>query len=289
MTDWAPGGGGPGSTTTDSRPLAGRRVGVVREHHFPDGADPGLTPTFDAAVGTLGELGAELVDVALPHYPEMFAVNIATLLAESFAYHRPTLGSRWSDYGYGTRLALVQGAMVTGADFVQAQRARRVVQRELAALLGRVDVLVMPTIASGAPGYERVNDLDHLFGFIHTPYWDSTGNPVLVVPMGFTDGGLPLSLQLAAAPFAEALLVGVGDAFQQATDWHRRVPPMVADPVAGSGVPVASGLPTAPSGPPPPAAAPTDEAVATVSLLLSRAGVQVEGDELVHRPTGTRG
>jgi aspartyl-tRNA(Asn)/glutamyl-tRNA(Gln) amidotransferase subunit A len=265
MTDWAPGGGGPGSTTTDSRPLAGRRVGVVREHHFPDGADPGLTPTFDAAVGTLGELGAELVDVALPHYPEMFAVNIATLLVESFAYHRPTLGSRWSDYGYGTRLALVQGAMVTGADFVQAQRARRVVQRELAALLGRVDVLV------------------------HTPYWDSTGNPVLVVPMGFTDGGLPLSLQLAAAPFAEALLVGVGDAFQQATDWHRRVPPMVADLVAGSGVPVASGLPTAPSGPPPPAAAPTDEAVATVSLLLSRAGVQVEGDELVHRPTGTRG
>jgi aspartyl-tRNA(Asn)/glutamyl-tRNA(Gln) amidotransferase subunit A len=50
--------------------------------------------------------------------------------------------------------------------------------------------------------------------------------------MGFTEGGLPLSLQLAARPFEEALLVRTGDAFQQATDWHLRVPPLITDLVA---------------------------------------------------------
>ncbi len=66
-----------------------------------------------------------------------------------------------------------------------------------------------------------------LMGTVHTSYWDAVGHPVLVVPMGFTAGGLPLSLQLAGRPFEEALLVRTGDAFQQATDWHLRVPPLL--------------------------------------------------------------
>jgi aspartyl-tRNA(Asn)/glutamyl-tRNA(Gln) amidotransferase subunit A len=52
------------------------------------------------------------------------------------------------------------------------------------------------------------------------------GNPVLVVPMGFTADRLPLSLQLAGRHFEEGRLLAVGRAFQQATDWHRQVPPM---------------------------------------------------------------
>jgi aspartyl-tRNA(Asn)/glutamyl-tRNA(Gln) amidotransferase subunit A len=71
-------------------------------------------------------------------------------------------------------------------------------------------------------------------GTVHTSYWDAVGNPVLVVPMGFTEGGLPLSLQLAGRPFEEALLVQAGDAFQQATDWHLRVPPLVTPDLARS-------------------------------------------------------
>jgi aspartyl-tRNA(Asn)/glutamyl-tRNA(Gln) amidotransferase subunit A len=58
------------------------------------------------------------------------------------------------------------------------------------------------------------------------------GNPALVMPMGFTAEGLPLSIQLAAPHFDEATLLSAGYAFQQVTDWHRQVPAMVADTVA---------------------------------------------------------
>jgi aspartyl-tRNA(Asn)/glutamyl-tRNA(Gln) amidotransferase subunit A len=63
---------------------------------------------------------------------------------------------------------------------------------------------------------------------VHTPYWDSTGNPVLAVPIGFTASGLPLSMQIAGRPFDEATVLAAGNAYQGATDWHRRVPPMIA-------------------------------------------------------------
>jgi aspartyl-tRNA(Asn)/glutamyl-tRNA(Gln) amidotransferase subunit A len=55
------------------------------------------------------------------------------------------------------------------------------------------------------------------------------GNPVLVVPMGFTEAGLPLSMQIAGPAFGEAGVLAVGDAFQQRTDWHLRVPTLVDD------------------------------------------------------------
>ena len=57
-----------------------------------------------------------------------------------------------------------------------------------------------------------------------TGYWDAVGNPALVVPMGFTADGLPLSLQIAGRPFDEAGILKIGDAYQTATDWHLAVP-----------------------------------------------------------------
>jgi len=287
MTAWPAGAGGAAGADRDA-PLAGLRVGVVRDHHFPDGTDPAVPPAFADALSVLGRLGADLVDVALPRYPEMVAVCLVTIMVEALAYHRRTVTSRWADYSTATRLMLAHGAMVSAPDYVQAQRVRRLAQLELAAVFGDVDVAVMPTASVGAPDYDTLGHLDSL-GLVHTMYWNATGNPVLVVPMGFTDRGRPLSLQLAAAPFAEPLLVAVGDAFQQATDWHRREPPMVARLAAG--VPAGGGppeahlplsLPMAPTAPRPPDPPPSDQAVADVSTVLSRAGLEVTGDDLVH-------
>ena len=262
--------------------LAGLRIGVVREGHFPDGTDPAVAPAFAAAVGVLGGLGATLVEAALPLYAEMMAVNAVTMLAEALAYHRSTLGPRWGDYGSPTRLFLAQGAFVAGADVVRAQQVLRAVQRRLADTFAAVDLVVMPTLSLGAPRYDQLDRMDDLFGLMHTPYWNPAGHPVLAVPMGFNDGGLPLSLQLASPPFTEPLLVAVGDAFQGVTDWHRRVPPLVTGWAGGGAVPSAAGLPGPPAGPLPPASPPSDAAVGATSLLLSRAGIHATGDELVH-------
>ena len=94
---------------------------------------------------------------------------------------------------------------------------------------------------------------------MHTTYWDAVGNPALVVPIGFTDAGLPLSLQLAGKPFDEVAILRAGHAYQQTTDWHRRVPDLVGAVRGGRGVRV------------------TDEQI--VTALLATAGLQPSPEE----------
>ncbi|WP_329252589.1 amidase [Actinoallomurus sp. NBC_01490] len=220
--------------------LEGLRIGVVREHHFPERSDPALGPVFDEALATFTSLGATLTEVALPYWHEMLTANLVTMCAEALAYHRNDLVERWADYFASTRLLLARGALVSGADYVQAQRVRRVAQDAVARLFEEVDVIVCPTTALPAPHYDEITDaegtidVEAMFEFIFTQYWDCVGNPVLAVPMGFTAAGLPLSMQLAGPAFAEATILATGDAFQQVTDWHRRVPTMADDSAAAT-------------------------------------------------------
>jgi aspartyl-tRNA(Asn)/glutamyl-tRNA(Gln) amidotransferase subunit A len=176
----------------------------------------------------LGELGAEIVEVRLPYYQEMRAGLLATMLPEALAYHRDDLASRWSEYGASTRVNIAFGAFTSAADYVQAQRVRRVTQRRLLELLGTVDVIVTPTSPHPAPLSAEMATamLTRLLKTSFTSYWNMTGLPALALPMGFTRDGLPLSLQIAGAPFAEAAVLEAGDAYQSVTDWHVQVPPL---------------------------------------------------------------
>ncbi|HEX3910032.1 MAG TPA: amidase [Solirubrobacteraceae bacterium] len=221
--------------------LEGVRIGVDREHHFPEASDPALAPCFDAALAAMEALGASISEVSLPCYEQMLVANIVTIASESLAYHRRDLESRWEDYFAGTRNIFAQGAFITGADYVQAQRARRYAQRELAALFAHVDVVVSPTTAIGAIPYDAFDgtrsseldalfqDLGSLFGLFFTPYWDCLGNPVLAAPIGFNAAGLPLSMQIAGRPFEEQAVLDVGAAYQSVTQWHEALPPLLQE------------------------------------------------------------
>jgi aspartyl-tRNA(Asn)/glutamyl-tRNA(Gln) amidotransferase subunit A len=210
--------------------LEGVRVGVDRVNHDLEKADPAMAGTFEEAIATLAALGATIVEVSLPLYREMVLVDLMTMAAEAYAYHRDDLQRRWEDFAPYTRAMVVAGALIDAGDYVQAQRLRRVAQRSLAELMTDVDVIVTPTAAIGASRYDdllgRPLDLTVMLDTMFTPYWDSQGNPVLAVPIGFTDGQLPLSMQIAGRPFDEATVLSVGHAYQQRTDWHRRVPPL---------------------------------------------------------------
>ncbi|MBB5854116.1 aspartyl-tRNA(Asn)/glutamyl-tRNA(Gln) amidotransferase subunit A [Amycolatopsis umgeniensis] len=200
--------------------LTGLRIGVVREHHFPEGADPALAGVFDEALSALEGLGAELVEVALPHWSELTTAVLVTASCEALAQHRSELITRWHDYGVSTRAIFAAGSLISGADYVQAQRVRQVARRELTRLLEDVDVIASPVASIGAPLLTVVADEAgqqnaDVFGKINTPYWNGVGNPVLAVPMGETADGLPLSLQLAGDLFDEATVLRVGEAFQR--------------------------------------------------------------------------
>ena len=208
--------------------LAGVRIGVDSLARIGgDLQDPALLPAFEAAVEALAERGAQVVEVELPFYEELSFADWLIMLSEAAAYHLPDLQTKWELYGAPTRATLANGLLYSAADYVQAQRARRVGQKAIAKVYEQVDLIATPTCATGAPSFAHLDEFGvaaDFFRTIYTGYWDTTGNPVLSLPMGFTGNGLPLSLQLAGRPFEEALVLRAGDAYQQLTDWHLRVP-----------------------------------------------------------------
>ena len=207
--------------------LGGVRVGVERAHHPYSHADPALEERFDEAVAELEALGANVVDVELPYYDEMLAGLLAIMLSEGLAYHRNNLRSRWNDFYEFTRMTLAFGAFVSGGDYVQAQRVRRVAQQRVAELFEQVDVITSPgSLRGAARADERHADVVARILGSSLGYWNMTGHPALTVPMGFTKHDLPLSLQIVGRPFEEGLVLRVGEAYQRVTNWHLVLPPL---------------------------------------------------------------
>ncbi len=209
--------------------LSGLRIGVTRLESFAGAEDPAMAATFAAAVDVLEAAGAAVVAVELPHYAELTAAAFVMFAAEALAYHMPDMQTRWADFAPGTRSAIGIGFAVSGADYVQAQRVRRVGQKAVAALFTGLDLVVTPTASTVA---RRMDQLDTMLGeglsTIHTPYWDVIGNPAMSIPMGFGVDAMPLALQIAGRPFDEATTLRAADAFQQRTDWHLQTPTLTA-------------------------------------------------------------
>jgi aspartyl-tRNA(Asn)/glutamyl-tRNA(Gln) amidotransferase subunit A len=142
-------------------------------------------------------------------------------------------GGRWTDYGSRTRLIIARGAFYTASDYVQAQRFRSWYAKEAAKVMAGVDVLVTPTIVEPAALSADTDLSKRLLQPSYTGPFNLLGYPGLALPAGFSsDLGLPLSAQIVGAPFSEALLLRIGHAYQQQTDWHLRYPAGVMEVAA---------------------------------------------------------
>ncbi len=204
--------------------VRGLRIGVPRNYFF-EGADPEVERAFEAALGTLRALGAEVRDVQLPSLAATHSF-LLIMLAEAWAYHERDLREHPELYGDVLRERLLGGALVTGGEYMQAQRIRSEICAEMAAVMKGVDLLATPTSPKPATPYAVATDPEFGFPRSNMPPFNITGQPALALPCGFSSTGLPLSLQLAGRPFEEALVLRAGHAYQQATSWHTRRPPV---------------------------------------------------------------
>src|SRR5207237_3014668 len=116
-------------------------------------------------------------------------------------------------------------ALIRGEDYVEALRWRTELAREQARALQRVDAFVTASALNVADrAYPNAPDRLVSAPSVTMPF-SVGGLPAIAIPCGFSRAeGLPLSLQIAAAPFAEAVVLRIAHAYQQATDWHRRHP-----------------------------------------------------------------
>ena len=202
--------------------VRGVRIGVPRNYFF-EGVDPEIERAFEAALGTLRGLGAEVRDVQIPSLAGTHSF-LLIMIAEAFAYHERDLREHPELYGDVLRERLLAGALVTASEYTQAQRIRARICAETAAVLRGVDVLATPTTPKPATPFALATDPEFGFPRSNMPPFNITGMPALALPCGFSSSGLPLSLQLAGRPFEEATVLRVGHAYEQATPWHTRRP-----------------------------------------------------------------
>jgi aspartyl-tRNA(Asn)/glutamyl-tRNA(Gln) amidotransferase subunit A len=213
----------------ESSSLEGLRIGVDRLARTKSaGGDAALDGLLDAALATLEQLGARVIELELPLYDKVTDAVFLTTECEAFAYHAPRLAARWEDYGRSVRLGLARGAYYSAADYLQAQRVRRQGQELLAGVFANVDLVVSPTASIVAPLLDEIGTcMGSWKQLVHTTYWDAVTNPVVSVPIGFSSDGLPLGMQIAGRPFDDHLVLAAGEAFQHVTDWHLQSPDLI--------------------------------------------------------------
>jgi aspartyl-tRNA(Asn)/glutamyl-tRNA(Gln) amidotransferase subunit A len=166
----------------------------------------------------------------------MFTVYRAIQRPEAYTYHQEQgwLESRAELYRPAIHEAILTGGTYSAKDYIQAQRARREFAAGMQSIYTRVDVLVTPTLPEPARSVDRIdepavyNGVTEPAGFAlrYTFPFNLTGQPALTMPCGFTSANLPVGLQLVATHFGEPTLFRLGHAYQRATDWHKRVPPL---------------------------------------------------------------
>jgi amidase len=214
------------------RGVRGMRIGVD-EKYIGEGTAPEVAEAVLAAGRTWADLGAELVPVTVPPYEELTAGWNTVCSVEAAMAHADTFPSRADEYGPVLRAMLESGLQTTGAEYAAVRLASRAFSGRLAELFESVHVLLCPSTPMPPPPAalieeaSRSNEGASIFLKFTAPY-DFSGSPTISLPSGFSESGLPLSVQLVGRHGDEATLCRAGHAYQQVTDWHRRTPPLVS-------------------------------------------------------------
>jgi aspartyl-tRNA(Asn)/glutamyl-tRNA(Gln) amidotransferase subunit A len=233
----------------------GLRIGVPRAF-VAEGVHDQVKAAFDAALDTLRDAGATIVDVELPHarygIPAYYLVctaeassNLARYDGVKYGY-RSTRGetlkemySRTRDEGFGPEVKrrIVLGTYVLSAGYydafyLKAQQVRTLLRRDYDAAFAQADLIAMPT--SPVPPFrlgEKTEDpLQMYLGDVFTVSANLVGLPAVSIPCGFAAEGrtrLPIGLQLMGRAFEETTLLRAADAYERATRWHSETPPAV--------------------------------------------------------------
>jgi aspartyl-tRNA(Asn)/glutamyl-tRNA(Gln) amidotransferase subunit A len=210
------------------RGVKGLKLGLVRHFYAEDmQAHPEQAQAIEAAAEVLGGLGAEVREIRLAPLQDYATCTRIIIRCEAFAIHRRWLAERPGDYGNLARQRILDGAAVSAADYIDAQRLRdRLTRRTLEVFAGLDAALT----ASSLDPPCRIDDADacaRLYPRQARQPFNVTGQPAMAIPAGFTQDGLPLSLQLIGLPWQEAMLYRIARAYERTTGWTERRPPDV--------------------------------------------------------------
>jgi amidase len=210
--------------------VKGLRIGWDREYST-DGMEPSFARAVENGVKVMEGLGAEIVEVKMPVVMrEAMPAQAVICQVEAALAHSETFPSRSEEYGPFFREWLEMGNGHSARDYARANSLRLAMNGGLRNTMRGIDVLASPSTSRAS--YPVTPEM--LYGPIpgNRDPWDSrftvphdfAGIPTIALPCGLNDDGMPVSLQFAGHHLSEPLLVGVGDAFERATDFHNLHP-----------------------------------------------------------------
>ena len=244
----------PDYTANLEKDLRGTRLGLPKEYMI-EGVDAQVKAAIDAAVKHFNSLGAEIVEVSLPHTEYAIDVYYVLSTAEASANLARFDGVRYGfraekpkdlldhygrtrgeGFGSEVKRRIILGTYVLSsgyydAYYLHAQKVRELIRRDFAQAFEKVDALISPTTPTPAFKLgERTNDpLQMYLADIFTNAANLAGICAISLPCGFAaveDKQLPLGLQLLGKALDEASILQIAHAYEQSTDWHKQRPPL---------------------------------------------------------------
>jgi aspartyl-tRNA(Asn)/glutamyl-tRNA(Gln) amidotransferase subunit A len=206
--------------------IKGWRIGVPRMNWFDEnlGIHPHSEAVFNDALKVLQSLGAIIVEIDGASFSLARKANQTILISEAYAYHEKTCQQTPEKFGSSVRRRIIEGAFLSAADYITAQRARSVLNEQIRANFSQVEVFAVPGAARPPEAFDSMDPNEQNMRPSFTNPFNLTGLPAISVPCGFTEGNLPAGLQIVAPPFAEATCLRAAYTYEQATQWHTRRP-----------------------------------------------------------------
>ena len=249
----------PDYTENLGRDLEGIRIGLPKEYMI-EGVDPAVKSAVMAAVKQLGELGAEIIEVSLPHTDYAISVyyilataeasaNLARFDGVRYGHRAENVSSLFDHYartraeGFGgeVKRRIILGTYVLSsgyydAYYLRAQKVRELIRQDFVRVFEKVEALVSPTSPSPAfkLGEKMTDPLQMYLADIFTNAANLAGICGISVPCGFGQSKngkkLPIGLQFLGKVLDEARILQIAHAYEQSTDWHKARPAI--EPIA---------------------------------------------------------
>ena len=210
--------------------LSGLRIGWDAAYALND-VEPEVAQAVKQTLAVLEKLGAQIVPIAMPDVGELIENWVPHCAIEAAVAHTSTFPSQRAEYGPMLAGLLDMGNKQSATDYQRILLHRATHTGQLNAVLMQVDLILLPAMPFAAPSTERIANMRKEPGHRrrlsrYTAPTDLSGHPTLTFPAGETAAGLPLAAQLVSGHLNEGLLIRAGSAFQAATNWHLRRPPI---------------------------------------------------------------
>src|ERR1043165_1464402 len=205
-------------------PVEGRKIALGMGEYI-ESADAEVLQAVHESAKVFASLGCEVQEVNVDWLRDAALANRTMTQSDGAAVHRDRLQERPDWFGEDVRRRLEDGAKTSSTDYILARRTQTEIKKKFEHFFEAYDFLITPTTPIAAPtieGHDAVEQAGRLTRF--TSPFNLAGLPALSLPCGFTKEGLPIGLQIVSRAWADAKVLNLGSAFEQATEWHGQFP-----------------------------------------------------------------